>query len=132
MIDGVTGRPPRAGTRTGWGSAINLVRWGSYGVPVLVFPTAGGDAEEIERHHLLGHLTPLLDEGRIKVYSCDSIAGRAMAAGEGSVEYRCRLFNQFQQAIAHEVVPAIHADCGGPNDGRSSPAPRSGRSTRWR
>ena len=60
---------------------INLARWGSYGVPVLVFPTAGGDAEEIERHHLLGHLAPLLDDGRIKVYSCDSVAGRAMASG---------------------------------------------------
>jgi esterase/lipase superfamily enzyme len=95
---------------------INLARWGTYGVPVLVFPTAGGDAEEIERHHLLTHLKPLLDEGRIKVYSCDSLAGKTMAAGDGSVEYRCWLFNQFQQAIAHEVVPAIHADCGGPQD----------------
>jgi esterase/lipase superfamily enzyme len=92
---------------------INLARWGSYGVPVVVFPTAGGDAEEIERHHLLGHLAPLLDAGRIKVYSCDSIAGRAMASGDGSVEYRCWLFNQFQQAVAHEVVPAIQADTGG-------------------
>jgi esterase/lipase superfamily enzyme len=35
-----------------------------------------------------------------------------MTAHEGSVEYRCWLFNQFQQAIAHEVVPAIHADSG--------------------
>ena len=24
---------------------IGLARWGHYGVPVLVFPTAGGDAE---------------------------------------------------------------------------------------
>ena len=29
--------------------------------PVLVFPTAGGDAEEIERHHLLGHLAGLVE-----------------------------------------------------------------------
>ena len=28
---------------------IGLGRWGHYGTPVLVFPTAGGDAEEIER-----------------------------------------------------------------------------------
>ena len=27
-----------------------VVRWGVFGVPVLVFPSAGGDAEEIERH----------------------------------------------------------------------------------
>ena len=32
---------------------VDLVRWGSYGTPVLVFPTAGGDAEEIERFHLV-------------------------------------------------------------------------------
>ena len=95
---------------------ISLARWGHYGVPVLVFPTAGGDAEEIERHQLLGHLSPFVEEGRIKVYSCDSVAGRAMTAREGSVEYRCWLFNQFQQAIAHEVVPAIHADSAGPQE----------------
>lgn len=104
-------------TTTRWDSErmrqpISVVRWGSYGVPVLVFPTAGGDAEEIERHRLLDHLQPLLADGRIKVYSCDSVAGRAMAAKDGSVEYRCWLFNQFQQAVAYEVVPAIHADSG--------------------
>ncbi len=32
---------------------LQLVRWGHYGTPVLVFLTAGGDAEEIERLHLL-------------------------------------------------------------------------------
>ena len=95
---------------------ISLARWGHYGVPVLVFPTAGGDAEEIERHQLLAHLTPFIEDGRIKVYSCDSVAGRAMTAEEGSVEYRCWLFNQFQQAIAYEVVPAIHADSAGPQE----------------
>ena len=95
---------------------ISLARWGHYGVPVLVFPTAGGDAEEIERHQLLGHLAPFIEEGRIKVYSCDSVAGRAMTARDGSVAYRCWLFNQFQQAIAHEVVPAIHADSAGPQE----------------
>lgn len=96
--------------------SIALARWGHYGVPLLVFPTAGGDAEEIERHKLLAHLMPFVDDGRVKVYSCDSIAGRAMTRNEGSVEYRCWLFNQFQQAVAHEVVPAIHADCAGPQD----------------
>ena len=95
---------------------ISLARWGHYGVPVLVFPSAGGDAEEIERHQLLAHLTPFIEEGRIKVYSCDSVAGRAMTADDGSVQYRCWLFNQFQQAIAHEVVPAIHADSAGPQE----------------
>src|SRR5207249_716054 len=63
---------------------MTLVRWGSYGRPVLVFPTAGGDAEEIERFLMIDALRPLLDEGKIKVYSCDSAAGKALLAREGS------------------------------------------------
>lgn len=91
---------------------MTLARWGHWGVPVLVFPTAGGDAEEVERHHLLAHLADAVDGGRIKVYSVDSTAGRALAVHEGSPEHRMWLFNQYHQAIAEEVVPAIHADSG--------------------
>ncbi len=95
---------------------ISLVRWGHYGRPVLLFPTAGGDAEEIERMHVIDALAPLLEAGRIKVYSCDSVAGAALAAKEGSEEYRCWLLNAFHHYVAHEVVPAIHSDCGGAQD----------------
>lgn len=92
---------------------ITLARWGTFGQPVLLFPTAGGDAEEIERMLVIRVLQPLLDAGRIKVYSCDSIAGAALAAKEGSVAHRCWLLNQFHHYVAHEVIPTIHADCGG-------------------
>lgn len=90
---------------------ITLVRWGHWGQPVLVFPTAGGDAEEIERMQMIAALSPLIDGGRIKVYSCDSLAGRALAAKWGTVEQRCRLLNRFQACVAEEIVPAIRTDC---------------------
>lgn len=92
---------------------IGLVRWGHWGQPVLLFPTAGGDAEEIERMHLITALAPLIDAGRIKVYSCDSVAGAQLARKAGSVAHRCWLVKQFGEYIAHEAVPAIIADCGG-------------------
>jgi esterase/lipase superfamily enzyme len=92
---------------------INLSRWGHYGTPVLVFPTAGGDAEEIERNHLVAACWKLVDSGRVKLYSCDSVAGRALANGVGTPEYRMWLLNQYHQAVVNEVVPAIHADLGG-------------------
>ncbi|MFZ9888095.1 MAG: esterase family protein [Myxococcota bacterium] len=88
-----------------------LVRWGNFGQPILVFPTAGGDAEEIERFHLVRVLDPLIQAGRIKVYSCDSVAGRAMLTQEGSPQHRMWLINQFHQYVRHEVVPAIRRDC---------------------
>lgn len=90
---------------------MHLVRWGKYGTPVLLFPTAGGDAEEIERFHLIGALQPLLDAGRIKIYSCDSIAGRTWMESGHSPAYRARFQNLYDACIRHEVVPAIRADC---------------------
>lgn len=90
---------------------VTMVRWGTYGQPVLLFPTAGGDAEEVERMHLVGALGPLLERGAIKVYSVDSVAGAALVAREGSAAHQMWLQNQFQQYCRHEVVPAIRADC---------------------
>jgi esterase/lipase superfamily enzyme len=92
---------------------ITVVRWGTFGRPVLVFPSAGGDAEEIERFHLVDACGPLLAEGLVKLYSVDSIAGRAMMTKAGSVEHRLWLLNQFHECVRWEVVPAIHADLGG-------------------
>jgi len=90
---------------------VKLVRWGSFGQPVLLFPTAGGDAEEIERFLMIKVLRPLLDAGKIKIYSCDSVAGRAMCTREGSARHQMWLQNQFQQYVRHEVAPAIRKDC---------------------
>jgi esterase/lipase superfamily enzyme len=55
----------------------------------------------------------LLAEGRIKLYSVDSIAGQAMMTKKGSPEHRLWLLNQFHECIRREVVPASHADLGG-------------------
>ena len=78
---------------------------------MLVFPTAGGDAEEIERFKMIHVLEPLIAAGRIKIYSCDSVAGRVWFNKEGSPEHRMWMTHQFHQYVKHEVVPAIRTDC---------------------
>lgn len=87
-----------------------MVRWGETGTPVLLFPTAGGDAEEVERFGLVGALRGLLGAGRVKVYSVDSIAGRSLMEHRDSA-HSAWLLNAFSRAIRAEVVPAIRADC---------------------
>ncbi len=94
---------------------VQLVRWGHFGTPVLLFPTAGGDAEEVERFHLIRVLEPLIDDGRIKVYSTDSIAGRTWVSGDHSAEFCSRMQNVFDDFIYSEVTPAIRTDCGSPD-----------------
>jgi esterase/lipase superfamily enzyme len=89
---------------------MTLVRWGHWGRPVLALPSAGGDAEEIERNGLIDACSRLLDEGRVKIYSVDSVAGQAMMQKWGSPQYRRWLMNAFHGYVRHEVVPAIRAD----------------------
>jgi esterase/lipase superfamily enzyme len=92
-------------------SGARVARWGHYGRPVLLFPTAGGDFEEVERHGLVAALSPLIDAGRIKVYSVDSVAGRHWIEPQHSPEYSSRVQNMFDAFIYHELVPLIRQDC---------------------
>jgi esterase/lipase superfamily enzyme len=90
---------------------VQVVRWGTFGTPVIVFPTAGGDAEEVERFHLVDACGELLGAGRVKVYSCDSVNGRALLAGEGDARHRTWILRQFLEFVRHELVPAVRTDC---------------------
>jgi esterase/lipase superfamily enzyme len=83
---------------------VTMARWGYFGQPVLIFPTAGGDAEEVERWLVIRVLEPLIGAGRIKVYSCDSVAGQAWFSEEGSAG---------APHVAHEHVSGVRAPRGG-------------------
>lgn len=93
------------------GRDVKVVRWGEVGTPVLIFPTAAGDAEECERFLMIDALSPLMEAQRIKVYSVDSIGTQAILDDELSREAAARVQNRFDEAIYREVVPAIRADC---------------------
>ena len=97
------------------GREARLARWGAVGTPVLVFPTAGGDAEEIERFHLIEALGPLLEEGRVKLYSVDSVAGKSWLSEDSSAASGAALQNRYDDFLYHEVLPAIRADCRSPD-----------------
>jgi esterase/lipase superfamily enzyme len=90
---------------------INVRRWGDMGTPLLLFPTAGGDCEEIERFWMIDVLKPLLEAQRIKVYSCDSTAGQALLGESNKADFAARAQQRFDAFIYHELVPLIRRDC---------------------
>ncbi len=97
---------------------VLVVRWGHFGAPVLLFPTAGGDAEECERFKMLVVLRPLVEAGRIKVYSCDSVGGKALTERKDQpAGYYPRMQNLFDRFVAEEFVPWIREDCRTPDLG---------------
>lgn len=92
---------------------VEIRRWGWKGQPVILFPTAGGDCEEVERFWMMKVLAPLLDAGRLKVYSVDSISGKAWIDRDRTAEDKASTQVAFDAFIAHELIPAIWADSGG-------------------
>jgi len=90
---------------------VTVVRWGEVGTPVLFFPTAAADAEECERFHMLTALESQLAEGRIKLYSVDSVAGNAWLKEDNSSTAAAHVQNCFDGFIYNELVPAIRSDC---------------------
>ncbi len=101
--------------KTSWysprlGQDIGVARWGELGKPVLFFPTAAADAEECERFHMVQAVAPLLEQGRVKLFSVDSLAGQALVSGRSPREIAA-VQQGFDAFLEHELVPAIRADC---------------------
>jgi esterase/lipase superfamily enzyme len=99
-----------------WGTGLlplpaRLVRWGHFGAPVLIFPTAGGDCEEIERFQLIAALQDLIDKGRVKVYSVDALATRAWLDGRLAPPECAALEDRFGRFLREEALGRIREDC---------------------
>lgn len=92
---------------------VGMARWGEVGVPVLCFPTASGDATEIERFGLVDALAPLMEAGRIKLYSVDSVPGQVWLQESSHPPFATRMLTAFDSYLVNEAIPAIHSDCGG-------------------
>ncbi len=93
------------------GQEVHFIRWGEIGTPVLFFPTAAADYEEVERFLMVDALAPLLEAGRIKLYSVDSIAGHSWLTHDNSFAGGAAIQNGFDEFIYRELVPAIRTDC---------------------
>ena len=97
------------------GEEVLCARWGAFGTPVLLFPTAGGDGEECERFKMIHVLKPLIEAGKIKVYSCDSVGGKALSAEGRTSASWAEAQARFDRFIYDELVPWIRKDCETPD-----------------
>jgi esterase/lipase superfamily enzyme len=91
--------------------AARMARWGHFGTPVVIFPTAGGDFEEIERFQLVAALGTLIDGGRIKVYSVDAVAARAWLAANTSPQECVGLQERYNSFLYEDVLQRVRLDC---------------------
>ena len=83
--------------------------YGHYGYAVLMIPTAAADYLEYERFELINSLQPMMDEGRFKLFSVNSINTESWMNKEMEGAHKAIRQNQFNQYIFEEVIPFIRS-----------------------
>jgi esterase/lipase superfamily enzyme len=84
-----------------------VAAYGHYGFALLMIPTAAADYLEYERFQLIDALQPLINGGRMKVFSIDSINNESWMNREMEPAHKAIRHNQFNEYVFHELIPFI-------------------------
>ena len=93
-----------------------VVAYGSWGRPVLAFPSERGHARDWEGTGMVDAIAALLDAGRVKLYCVTSFDAASWHDHGISLEERARRHSVYERWISEGVVPWIRADCAGRGD----------------
>jgi len=94
---------------------MHLWRFGHFGAPVIVFPSASGMAHEWEAHGMVDAVGDLIEAGKIKLYCTESNVAEAWTRKGGDPAWRIERHKAFERYIARELVPYIREDCRSPD-----------------
>lgn len=89
------------------GKEMPVAVYGHYGPALLMIPTAAADYLEYERFELIAALRPLIDAGKIKIFSVNSINMESWMNKVMEGAHKAIRHNQFNDYITNEVVPFI-------------------------
>lgn len=89
-----------------------VVAYGYSGFALLLVPTAAADYLEYERFQMMDVLAPLVDGGKMRVFSVNSINNESWLNNNIDGRQKVVRHNQFNQYIFDEVVPFIRTNMG--------------------
>ena len=93
------------------GADGNVLVYGHYGRPVLVFPAEGGSAHDWDGQGMVHALGGLLEAGRCKLYCVDAFDSATWSNSSLPVEERARRHGRYESWILDQVVPFVQTDC---------------------
>ncbi|MBI5060673.1 esterase family protein [candidate division KSB1 bacterium] len=93
------------------GREMDLLLYGHYGRPLLVFPSARGRYFEYEDFSMIETLAPFIDAGKIKVFCPDGNDWESWFNYDVHPSWRARRHNDYQSYIINEVVPFVRQHC---------------------
>ena len=84
-----------------------IATYGDFGFALLLVPTAAADYLEYERFQLMDHLAPVINSGKVKVFSIDSINNDSWMNNNMNPRDKSIRHQQWNNYIYNEVVPFI-------------------------
>jgi esterase/lipase superfamily enzyme len=93
-----------------------LIAYGHYGRPMLVFPSEQGRCCDFENNGMVAAVADLIDDGRVKLYCVDSGDAHSWSDRSFPIEERARRHGDYEAWILEQVAPWVAGDCGGPTE----------------
>lgn len=81
--------------------------YGNYGFALLLVPTAAADYLEYERFQLIDALSDFIDNGKLKVFSINSINNESWLNNNMEPKHKIIRHRQFNDYVYEEVIPFI-------------------------
>jgi esterase/lipase superfamily enzyme len=88
---------------------MEIATYGHFGFALLLIPTAAADYLEYERFLLLDVIQKYIDEGKVKVFSVNSINTESWMNNKMHPRHKAIRHQQFNDYIYNEVIPYIHS-----------------------
>ncbi len=88
---------------------MEIATYGHYGFALLLLPTAAADYLEYERFQMLDVLAPLIESGKVKVFSINSINSESWLNKRMMPHHKAIRHQQFNSYVYNEVVPFIRS-----------------------
>lgn len=89
------------------GQEMPIASYGHFGFALLLVPTAAADYLEYERFQMMDALQPLIDSGKMRVFSINSINNESWLNNNMLPEHKAIRHNQFNDYVYNEVIPFI-------------------------
>jgi esterase/lipase superfamily enzyme len=84
-----------------------VVVYGHYGFALLLVPTAAADYLEYERFQLIDSISSFINEGKVKVFSINSINNESWLNNDMDPRHKSIRHQQFNSYVFEEVIPFV-------------------------
>jgi esterase/lipase superfamily enzyme len=86
---------------------LEVVRYGSWGRPVLLFPSEAGSARDAQGNGMLDAVRPLVEAGRVSLFCVDSMDAWTWSANDVPTEERARRAQAYTAWLSQAVLPWV-------------------------